>query len=161
MFWHNISRHVYVDEAIAPVSAGAAGTAQDGLVIDTSGFESILFAVSLGASGTGFTGATIQLQYGTLANGSDMINVPVPAVTETGQTAQSSVVNVPSSGASLGYLSIELFRPTRRYARIVVTPAGGTLTINGGFVLMSRGALQPPVQGVNMGNVAPQVFVSP
>lgn len=161
MFWHNISRHVYVDEAIAPVASGAAGTAQVGYTIDTAGFESILIAVSLGASGVGFTGATIQLQYGTQSNGSDMANVPVPAVPETGQTAASSVVNVPSTGQNLGYLAVELFRPTKRYARIVVTPAGGTLTINGGFVLMSRGALQPPSQGVNMGNVVPGVLVSP
>ncbi len=161
MFFHNISRHVYVDEAIAPVTNGAAGTAQNGNTIDTSGFESILFVVALGASGSGFTGATIQLQYGNASNGSDMANVPVPSVTETGQTAQASVVNVPAGGASLGYLSVELFRPTKRYARIVVTPAGGTLTINGGFVLMSRGALQPPAQGANMGNVVPGVLVSP
>lgn len=161
MFYRNISRHIYVDEAIAPVSAGAAGTAQNGYTIDTSGYESILFLISLGATGAGFTGATIQLQYGNASNGSDMANVPVPSITETGQTAQSSAINVPAGGQNLGYLAIELFRPTKRYTRVVVTPAGGTLTINGGFLLMGRGALQPPGQGTNMGNVVPGVLVSP
>lgn len=161
MVYHNISRHTYVDEAIAPVASGAAGTAQNGYTIDTAGYESILFVVLLGASGAGFTGATIQLQYGNASNGSDMANVPVPSVTETGQTPQVSVINVPSTGQNLGYLAIELFRPTKRYARVVVTPAGGTLTINGGVVLMGRGGFQPPVQGTNMGNVVPGVLVSP
>lgn len=161
MFYHNITRHIYVDDAIAPVSAGAAGTTQYSNIIDTAGYESIVFVPLLGATGGGFTGATLQLQYGTQAGGGDMANVPVPAITETGQAAQSSSVAVPSGGASLGYLSVELFRPTKRYVRLAITPAGGTLTIVGGVVLMARGAFQPPVQGTNMGNVTPGILVSP
>lgn len=161
MFFHNITRHLYVDVAMAPVSAGAAGTAQNGIVIDTSTWESIVFVAYLGTTGGGFTGATIQVQYGNASNGSDMANVPVPANPETYNITPTSYVTVPSGGASLGYLSVELHRPTKRYARIVITPAGGTLTINGAFVLMGKGGFEPPAQGASMGNVTPQVFVSP
>jgi hypothetical protein len=162
MFWHNITRHLYVDDVLpAPVSAGAAGTAQYTSIVDTSGYESIAFAALLGASGSGFAGAAIQVQYGNASNGSDMANVPVPAVPETYNLAPTSAVQVPAGGASLGYLSVELHRPTRRYARLAITPAGGTLSINGAVVLMSRAAIAPPAQGVAMGNVTPPVLVSP
>lgn len=161
-FYHNITRHLYLDNALpTPVSNGAAGTAQYTSIIDTEGYESIAFAVAIGSTGSGFSGATIQVQYGNASNGTDMANVPVPSVPETYNTSGSSSVAVPSGGASLGYLSVELHRPTKRYVRLAITPAGGTMSINGAFVAMARGILEPPSQGVAMGNVTPQVIVSP
>lgn len=161
MFHHNISRDVYVDIAMAPVAAGTGDT-QSGIVIDTSGFEAILFVVYIGTITSTGT-ATIQVQYGNASNGGDMANVPVPpsGYPETYNIVGSSAVAVPTTGENLGYLSVELHRPTKRYARVQVIRATANVVINGAIVLMARDAFLPPAQGANMGNVTPQVIVSP
>jgi hypothetical protein len=159
MYDHNISRHIYIDVAMAPVAAGTGDT-QNGIVIDTAGYEAVLFLLYVGAIVSGGS-ATLQVQYGTQANGSDMANVPVPTIPETYNTSGSSAVSIPATGASEGWLSVELHRPTKRYVRIAVTRTAQNVTLNGAFVLMAKGTLQPPVQGLTMGNVTPQVIVSP
>lgn len=159
MNFHNISRHIFADIAMAPVAAGTGDT-QNGLIIDTLGYESILFAVYIGPIVAGGS-AVIQPQYGTLANGSDQANLPAPGVAESYNVIPSTAVNVPQTGQNQGWLSVEIHRPTKRYVRITVQRVAQNVTINGAVVLMARGAFLPPAQGVTMGNVTPPVIVSP
>lgn len=148
MYLRNISTMIYTDVAMAPVAAGTGDT-QNGLLIDTLGAESVVFIVYLGAivaTGT----ATIAVQYGNASNGSDQASVTngaLPAIVTAGQ--------------NLGYISIELFRPTKRYVRVTVTRATANVTINGAIVLLGREGVEPPIQGVTMGNVAPGILTSP
>jgi hypothetical protein len=148
MTQHNLTRNVFVDVAMAPVAAGTGDT-QNGLTIDTLDYESIVFLVYLGALSAGAV-TTIQVQYGALANGTDMANIA------------NGAVSVPqASGSNLGWLSVEVHRPTKRYMRVVVTRATANAVINGASVLMGRGGFRPPTIGVSMGNVQPPVLVSP
>lgn len=147
MFQHNITRHLYVDVAIAPVGAGT-GDNQDGLTIDTAGFESIVFVVYFGTIAGGAV-TTLKLQYGNHSNADDMADIT------------NGSVSVPDTGDDKGWFSVEVHRPTKRYMRVRVVRATANSTINGGFVLMGRSAIQPALQGTNMGNVTPTVLVSP
>jgi hypothetical protein len=93
---------------------------------------------------------TLKLQYGNAANGSDMADV-----------AGSSISIPQSTGSGQTFLSVELHRPTKRYARVAVVRSTANAVINSGFVLLGRGGYLPPAQGVNAGNVTPAVLVSP
>ena len=72
-YQHNVSRNVYNDIAMAPVAAGTGDT-QNGIIIDTAGYESIQFTVYFGALTAGAV-TTLKVQYGNAANGSDMDHV--------------------------------------------------------------------------------------
>jgi hypothetical protein len=148
VFQHNISRTLYVDIAMAPVAAGTGDT-QTGNTIDTAGYESIVFIVYLGTLTAGAV-TTIKLQYGNASNASDMADIP------------NSSISVPqATGGNVGWWSVELHRPTKRYVRVAVVRATANAVINGADVIMGRAAVQPAAQGVNMGNVVPPVLVSP
>ena len=148
MFLHNVTRTVYTDIAMAPVAAGTGDT-QTGDIIDTAGWESIAFVVYFGTLSAGAV-TTIEVQYGSQSNGSDMAAI-----------ANSSVSVPQSTGSNQGFLSAEVYRPTKRYLRVAVVRATANAVINGGIVLMGRGGFLPPPQGVNMGNATPAVLVSP
>ncbi len=147
MFKHNVSRTIYTDIAMAPVAAGTGDT-QTGLTIDTAGYESVVFLVYFGAI-TATAVTTIKLQYGNASDLSDVADIA------------NSSISVPDTGDNEGWLSVEVFRPTKRYLRVAVVRATANAVINGAVVLMGRATIQPPVQGVTMGNVAPAVLVSP
>ena len=89
-----------------------------------------------------------------------MANVPVPTIPRPITFREAPPWRY-AARANKGWLSVELHRPTKRYARITVTRATANVVINGAIVLMAKGGLQPPVQGATMGNVTPQVIVSP
>lgn len=148
MFNHNVTRNLYVDIAMSPVTAGTGDT-QTGLTIDTLGCESIVFLVYLGTL-TASAVTTIKLQYGSASDLSDAVDVP------------NSSISVPqSTGGGKGWLTVEVHRPTKRYMRVAVVRATANAVINGAFVLMGRGGNLPPVQGATMANVTPTVLVSP
>ncbi len=148
MMNHNVTRNIAIDVAMAPVAAGTSDT-QNGLTIDTLGHESIVFVVFLGTL-TATAVTTIKLQYGALANASDMADITL------------ATVSVPqSTGSNLGWLSVEVHRPTKRYLRVCVTRATANAVINGAIVLMGRRGHLPPTIGTTMGNVNPTVLVSP
>jgi hypothetical protein len=146
MFNHNITRHLDIDIAMAPVAAGTGDT-QTGITIDTAGFESFVFMVYFGTI-TSTAVTTVKLQAGALANASDMADVT------------NATVSVPDTGDNLGWLSVEIHRPTKRYWRVAVVRATANAVINGAIVILGRSAIQPPAIGATMGNVTPTVLVS-
>ncbi len=147
MFFHNISRQLLIDRGIGTVAVGTSDT-QCGDIIDTLGYETIIFGVAFGAIvNTAVT--TIKVQYGNNSNGSDMADI------------SGATVSVADTGDNLVWLSNEVYRPTKRYVRLTVTRSVANSTINGGFVLMARGDFLPPVIGANAGNTQPTVIVSP
>ncbi len=102
--------------ALAPV---AASTVQDGVVIDTFGFNTATFVVSNGAVTGSPSSYTVdaKLQEGSQPNLSDAVDVAGATITEiTGDNA-TKVIRVEGLGTS-----------RKRYLRVVVTPAltGGT-----------------------------------
>jgi hypothetical protein len=66
-----------------------------------------------------------------------------------------------ATGGNRMWLSNEIHRPTRRYVSLNIVRSTANVAINGGSVLMARGAWQPPVLAPNSGNVEPPILVSP
>lgn len=147
MMFHNIHSQVKLDRAMDAVAAGTGDT-QNGDVIDTAHYESILFAVYFGVI-TATAVTTIKVQEGNASDGSDMADIA------------NSSVSVPDTGDSKLWLSYEIHRPTKRYLRVTVTRATANAVINGAFVMLARGGFLPPAQGANAGNVCPGTIVSP
>jgi hypothetical protein len=146
---HNVTRNLFIDRAFQPIAAGTGDT-QYGDVIDAWGWEAISFTVYLGALAAGAL-TTLKVQYGNAANGSDMADIP------------NSSLSVPqATGGGLVWLLPEIYRPTKRYLRAAVVRGGtGSIAINSGQVQMMRPFTAPPNQGVNCGNVTPNIIISP
>ena len=102
--------------ALDPV---AASSAQNGIVIDTLGYNSCMFSVQNGAASGSPTSYTVdaKVQEGSQANLSDAADVSGATVTQISADGVTKVIRVEGLGTS-----------RKRYLRIVVTPAltGGT-----------------------------------
>lgn len=143
---HQITRNIDIRRAFAPVAAGTGDT-QDSTVIDTLGYESIVFMVHFGAIVTG-AATDVRLQHGDASDGSDAADVA------------GSKVTVADDQDNLIVLSCEVHRPVKRYIRARVTRAAQNSTINGGYVLLARGEVRPPAKHSTVSNTA-TVLVSP
>ena len=121
MFFQNITRHIYMDVAMAPVAAGTGDT-QNGLIIDTSNFESIVFLLYVGAisrpagrpRSRSSTATERRRRHGQRPRADDRRR-PITL-------REARPWPITAAGASMGWLSVELHRPTKRYARITVDP---------------------------------------
>lgn len=87
-------------------AAGSAGTAVNGTVFDSQGFESVVFLVSIA---TANAGNFLKVQQGDLADGSDMADL-----------AGSAVV----AAANGQVVVAEVCRPSKRYLRGQIVRAG-------------------------------------
>lgn len=146
MIKHTITQTIKTDIAMAPVAAGTTDT-QTGITIDTLGYESVVFLVYFGAI---------------TANAVTTIKIQADSDSAMGTVADvaGSSISVPVAGASKGWLSVEIHRPTKRYLRVAVTRATANAVINGAIVMLGRAGVQPPEIGVTMGNSSPAVLVS-
>lgn len=111
---------IKVSRAISPAAAIANNAATDSQIIDTIGYESLLFVINAGALTDGTL--TPSLQEGDAANLSDAANVAA------GDThGSSAVINATDDNVvrKIGY------RGNKRYVRLRLTQAGATA---GGFV---------------------------
>ncbi len=146
MYKHNITQSIGIGRAGAAVAAGT--TASNGDVIDVSGASSVVFIALFGTlTSTAATG--IKLQAGTQSGGGDMADV-------TGATFTFDDTN---SGKIA--ISPEIFNPTKRYWRCVVTRGTANAVIDGIIVLLGRPTYAPATPGPNAINTAaPTVMVS-
>jgi len=146
MHKHNVLQTIKVAQGGTNVAAGS--TDSNGDVIDVSGCSSVCFAVLFGTiTGSAVTG--VKVQAGSAANGSDMADVT------------NSAISVADTNSGKTILSTEIFSPTKRYYRCVVTRATQNAVINGIVALLGRPSVAPPALGLNVGNTSlPGVLVS-
>lgn len=125
---------------LAKAAQVSAGTAVESDVIDTANFEGVAFFGSIAAQNAA---NTIKVQQGDASNGSDMTDL-VGTATPAGTNGHSPLVDV--------------FRPTKRYVRAVITRSGAN-TATGDLYAVLYGARKVPVtQGAT---IAPAFAVSP
>jgi hypothetical protein len=115
--------------AITPAAGVAAQTAITGSTIDTLDFSGVLFLVHVGPVVTGAV-TTLKVQHSDLANMSDAADI------------EGSAQTIADTDDNLIRFS-DLFRPTKRYIRLVVSRGTQDATI-GSAVALLYGALSAP-----------------
>lgn len=135
-------RQLFKDVKVVLAKAGAvsAGTAVDSDVIDTANYEGVAF---FGSIATHNAANTIKVQQGDESNLSDATDL-VGTATAAGTNGHSPLIDV--------------YRPTKRYVRAVITRSGAN-TITGDLYAILYGARKVPVaQGAT---IAPTFVISP
>lgn len=109
----DLARCIGAIVALATVSV-ADDTPQNGAIIDTQGFESLTVAVQSGALTDADATFAVKLQHGNEADGSDLADVAADDLLGAAPAFTFADDNVVKR---VGY------RGTKRYVRVVVTPA--------------------------------------
>ncbi len=128
------------------MNAIAAGTTnQNSSVIDMQGFEGITFTAIFGTlTATAVTG--IKVQQGNQSDGSDA------------QDLAGSAVSIPDTGSNK-VLITEIYKPTKRYVRCIVTRGTANAVIDGVIAQQFGARIDPPVQDSSV--AASDHWVSP
>ncbi len=136
--------NIHVLNAITPVAARTDNTAIVSAIIDTLGYDSLAFALAIGANTDTNATFAVTMDHGDAANLSDA--APVAAADISGTLALAGF-NFADDNESrkVGYLG------NRRYVRLTVTPSGndaGNIFIAGVAILgnpMQMPTPNPPV----------------
>jgi hypothetical protein len=120
----------YVDAAVA----AANNTDSDSSVVDTAGYEGVIFLVSILDSVAGGV-ATLTVSQGALSNGTDM------AALASGSDALTSAVNDDINGQ---ILKVDVYRPRERYVMSTITSATQNIAF-GDTVAILYGPKDQPV----------------
>jgi hypothetical protein len=118
----------------------------NGIVIDTSGYESLTFLIQVGDFATfdGTNYLTFKVQEGDLADGSDMADVSaddyIGGASES-DVAWDRVFNAAAEDEETYKLGVRM--NTKRYKRLVVTEAGTVSVILAAIALLDHPRHQP------------------
>jgi hypothetical protein len=127
-----IMDQVLVTQVIPPQSSNAV---VNGSAVDMQGWEGVAFVINLGA----FTGAAV-------------VDARVVGDDNSGFNSQTNITGAAltqvTSASPNNVAVIEVWRPTERYVRLVVTPATNTAAISASAIRYRRGGLTPPTQAV-------------
>ena len=135
----NLSKSALVREGIANTSAGT--TTINGATIDMANYEGVLLAAKFG---TPATDNQIKVQQGDQSDLSDASDL------------KGTLVSV---GASDEIVMVDLYRPAKRYVRMVAL-RGTSTTIDWGFAIRYD-ARKSPVDNALAGTIASETHVSP
>jgi hypothetical protein len=135
----NLSNGVKITKAKA--ASATATTAVNSDVIDMAGYEGVLFATAIA---TANAGNFIKVQQGDAADGSDAADLEGSKVVATadGQTVWA-----------------DLYRPTKRYVRLVVTR--GVTTVVGEIYALQYESRKQVVNNNVAGTIIGELMVSP
>lgn len=128
------------------MNAIAAGTTnQNSNVIDMQGFEGVMFTALFGnLTATAVTG--IKVQQGNQSDGSDA------------QDLAGSAVSIADTGSNKALIT-EIYKPSKRYVRCVVTRGTANAVIDGVIAQQFGTRVDPPVQDASV--AASEYWVSP
>lgn len=128
------------------MNAQAAGvTNVNSTVIDMQGFEGVQFTALFGAiTATAVTG--IKVQQGNMSDGSDAVDLAGTALA------------IPDT-CSNKVLVTEVYKPTKRYVRLVVTRGTANAVIDGVLAQQFGSRVEPPVNDATV--AASEYWVSP
>lgn len=131
---HNLSKNAVVKDCFATAITAAAN---NGAVIDTAGFDRVMFIFDSKPSGSGTT-SDCKLQDGAASDGSDQADV-------TGATFTPVTT---AGGAKCAALDVKLSK-RQRYLRLVHTGAGGSAAgVAAAVGILYRGSKAPVSQDV-------------
>lgn len=129
------------------VAATAAGTTDvNGAIIDTAGWEGVLFVVFFGAL-TATQVTRIKAQQDTDSGGSTMADI------------QGSLSSAMADGDSGKGLQLDIFRPNERYVRCVVDRGTANAVIDRGIAILYGPNTAPAALDATV--IAQETWVSP
>ncbi|MBN9079664.1 MAG: hypothetical protein BGN87_18435 [Rhizobiales bacterium 65-79] len=114
----DLANHLTFKRAISPQAARTDNTAIVSEIIDLAGYNSMCFAINIGANtDTNATFATL-VEHGDAANLSDADDVPDLQLTGTEADAGFTAASDDNSTRKIGYVG------PKRYVRLTITPTG-------------------------------------
>ena len=121
-------------KTVRVMNAVAAGTSnQNGSVVDTQGYEGVMFVASFGAlTATQVTG--LKAQQGLVSDGSDMADLAGSATGPMGDADGNKT------------LVLDVFKPMERYVRPVITRSVANAVIDGVVAILYRAKQAPTTQ---------------
>lgn len=115
----DLANHVEVRRAISPAAAVADNTAFVSEIIDVAGYQSLVFAILLGALADADATFTVLVEHGDESNLSDAAAVADAGLTGTEASAGFTFAE-DNKVRKIGYVG------SKRYVRLTVTPANNT-----------------------------------
>ena len=141
---HDIAKAVKATIAITSAN-GVAGTADiEGVTLDMQGFEGVLMLIAFGVI-TGSAVTSIKAQQGDESDLSDATDLLGTAQTVADDDDEKTFY-------------IDLYKPTKRYVRILVDRATQNAVVGGATYLQYGAKKQPVAHGTN---VAGETHISP
>lgn len=129
------------------MDAQAAGSSDvNGDIIDTAGFDGVMFMAHLGAITSG-AATSIKIQQGALSDMSDAADLEGTSQT-IADTADGKI-----------FLA-EVIRPRERYLRLVVKRATQNAVVNSAMALLYNSPVKPVTQSSDVGGT-PEIHASP
>lgn len=146
MVFHNLTKIAEFRRAGNAVAAGS--TDSNGTGIDMRGYDGITFIVAFGTiTATAVTGIKVQ-QSDDNGSSDDYTDLTGSAQSVADTDSNKIVVT-------------EVFRPTKRYVRVVVTRATANAVIDGIFAILTRPQVGPPLAAHSTLVRLPECFNSP
>ena len=127
---------VAIDRVLAAVAAGQAASAGD--ILDMAGYEGVMFIAMLGDV-TDTSVITLQAQQNDANQAGGMATL-----------AGSATFTAGAADADDDMLAIDVYRPTKRYVRPLLTSATANAVKNGVIAIRYGGRNKPVVQGVTV-----------
>lgn len=115
----DLANLLHFARSISPAAAVADNTAFVGQIVDRKGYESLCYAINLGAFADADATFTVLLEHGDASNLSDAAAVPDSQLTGT-EALASFKFDDDNKLKKLGYVG------PKRYTRLTITPANNT-----------------------------------
>jgi hypothetical protein len=104
--------------AVSPAAAGTDNTAIVSQIIDTAGYEGLVFAINIGANTDANATFAVTMDHGDQPNLSDAAAVPANKITGSLALAGFTAANDDNKLRKVGYVG------SKRYVRLTITPTG-------------------------------------
>lgn len=118
--------------AVVEAAAGAAQTALESDIVDMAEYEGVVF-VALTGDVTDGSVLGLNVEHGDESGGGDMADTTATATFTAGATSADSKI-----------LAVDVYRPTKRYVRAVLTRTTANAVI-GGIIAIKYGPRKAPV----------------
>lgn len=126
---HTLSAEVLATQALGPASASSG--AKLGAGVDMQGWDGVMFVINIGAiTGAGVADAYVVRDDNSGFNSQTNINGAVLTQVVNANTLQI----------------IDVFRPSERYVRLILTPGANTVLYSATAIRYRRSGLLPPSQ---------------
>ena len=139
MFATTMLKNLKITRAVAQTAAGA--TDVNGSTIDTAGYTGVMFILDVGTL-TATQVTSMRAQQGAASDASDMADL------------EGSIAGPVADTDGQRYLVIDLFRPLKRYVRVVVDRATANAVLNGGVAILYGARDMPVTNAAAAGGIA-------
>lgn len=143
------ANNLLVKKVLTPVSGAGDNTAQVGDIIDRQGYDTLTYAILIGAVADADATFTALLEEGDAANLSDAAAVAdADMISQTSGTAPEAAASFQFDSDNqvrkLGYIG------NKRYTRLTITPANNTgAWLIGACALLGQPSVAPVTQGAS------------